>query len=289
MFEEVEFEDDEGRWEARESAPRHHSLSENDGDSNGTTFVSFHRPGDDGFSVVAGACDDRDAYYDSYFMSGDAWMSEDCQCVRCAALRVMSSVNEIKSDSGQTPVILLLDLDNYGFNQFKSIPPFSDVELIDRLYVWAFFGSCFTRHFKSWPSAESVCERLPSKLNTSTLKSSIWQLLVEKHRVSFTPCGGQSQAADTVMQQVLQALNGMHTILLTGDGRLINEVYRHRRLRGMKSKRENEKDMMSDRLTMINVLDMDKRFVPVWRAVCFRVRQITEGKAEEGDVEEERK
>ncbi|KPA84708.1 hypothetical protein ABB37_01212 [Leptomonas pyrrhocoris] len=236
-------------------------------------FVQFHKPGDEGFSVVAGACDDADARHDSYFMSGDAWLSEECHCIQCETLRVMSRFSELCSKPELSPVIVLVDLDNFGFNQFKSIPPYTDAELLDNVLVWAFFGSCFTRHHRAWPNAQTVCEPLPSRAAAphETTKKSIWQILVERNQAFFTPCGGQSQAADSVMRRVIEALHGVDTIFLTGDAKLINEIYRSRRLRGMKTKRHHEGEM-TDRLTVINVADLEKRFVPVWRALCQRIR-----------------
>ncbi|KAL7700039.1 hypothetical protein N2W54_004539 [Lotmaria passim] len=253
-------------------------------------FVKFHKPGDDGFSVVAGACDDADARHDAHFISGDAWLSKECHCIQCETLRVMARFSELHSDAQLSPVIVLMDLDNFGFNQFKSIPPFHDVELLDNVVVWAFFGSCFTRHHRAWPSAQTVCEPLPGRLPLApgTIeKKSIWKILVEKNRVFFTPCGGQSQAADGVMRRVIQALRGIDTIFLTGDVKLINDIYRSRRLLGMKTKRHHEDELM-DRLTVINVADMDKRFVPVWRALCQCIRvNLRESGAPSSDDSEE--
>ncbi|KAG5470563.1 hypothetical protein LSCM1_01807 [Leishmania martiniquensis] len=249
-------------------------------------FVRFHRPGEEGFSIVAGACDDRDARHDSHFVSGDAWMSESCHCTQCETLRVLSRYSEMSAQPSAFPVIVLVDLDNFGFNQFKSIPPYADVELLNRVLLWCFFGSCFTRHHRAWPNAETVCEPLPNRAlsmnRTGTAKRSIWEILVEKRQVFFTPCGGQAQAADSVMHRVLQALHGVKTVLLTGDVKLINEIYRSRRLLGMKSRRQNEDDM-SDRLTVINVDDMDKRFVPVWRSLCHCLRVTLRDVSEDGD------
>ncbi|KAK7199768.1 hypothetical protein NESM_000023100 [Novymonas esmeraldas] len=274
MFEEVAFDDgavavaprDDTRRVLQDATPHAPNVK---------AFVRFHHPGEEGFSVVAGACDDADARHDAHFVSGDAWMSKNCHCIQCETLRVLTRFTEMRAQPDVSPVIVLVDLDNFGFNQFKSIPPYADVELLKHVIVWAFFGSCFTRHHRAWPSAESVCEPLPNRIApaspTVAAKRSIWEILVETHQVFFTPCGGQSQAADSVMHRVLQALHGVETVLLTGDVRLINEVYRNRRLLGMKSRRHNEEDM-SDRLTIINVDDLDKRFVPVWRALCHRLR-----------------
>lgn len=236
-------------------------------------FVRFHQPGEEGFSVVAGACDDADARHDAHFISGDAWMSRECHCTQCETLRVMTRFTELQQEQDTSPVIVLMDLDNFGYNQFKSIPPFQDVELLDNVVVWAFFGSCFTRQYRAWPTAQSVCEPLPGRVVTSSdvKKRSIWETLVEKQQVFFTPCGGHNQAADNVMQRVIEALHGIDTIFLTGDVKLIHDIYRARRLLGMKSKRHHE-DELTDRLTVINVADLDKRFVPVWRALCQQIR-----------------
>ncbi|AYU81716.1 hypothetical protein, conserved [Leishmania donovani] len=274
MFEEISFDDVDVSCASHEDD---RLVAENVADAveGGKAFVRFHRPGEEGFSIVAGACDDKDARHDAHFMSGDAWMSKDCHCIQCETLRVLSRYSEMRAQPNISPVIVLVDLDNFGFNQFKSIPPYPDVELLDHVLVWSFFGSCFTRHHRAWPSEQTVCEPLPNRavsVNAAgTTKRSIWEILVSKQQVFFTPCGGQTQAADNVMHRVLQALQGMETVLLTGDVKLINEIYRSRRLLGMKSRRHNE-DEMSDKLTVINVDDMDKRFVPVWRSLCNRLR-----------------
>ncbi|KPI90800.1 hypothetical protein ABL78_0033 [Leptomonas seymouri] len=274
MFEEVDF-DDMSAMEANTtlSTPRDTATPYTTLPPAGGGVVQFHKPGDEGFSVVAGACDDADARHDAHFMSGDAWMSKDCHCIQCETIRVMSRFSELHNDPKLSPVIVLMDLDNFGFNQFKSIPPHQDVELLDNVVVWAFFGSCFTRHHRVWPNAQTVCEPLPSRAVAlqDTAKRSVWQLLVERGQLFFTPCGGQKQAADSVMHRVIQALHGVDTIFLTGDAKLISEIYRSRRLRGMKSRRSHE-DELTDRLTVINVTDLDKRFVPVWRALTQRLR-----------------
>ncbi|KAG5495466.1 hypothetical protein GH5_03127 [Leishmania sp. Ghana 2012 LV757] len=286
MFKEVAFDDMAGSSTPAEEA---HSVSELSTaiDEGGKAFMRFHRPGEEGFSIVAGACDDMDARHDAHFVSGDAWMSKSCHCTQCETLRVLSRYSEMSAQPNTFPVIVLVDLDNFGFNQFKSIPPYADVELLDKVLLWCFFGSCFTRHHRAWPSAQTVCEPLPNRAMPATsagaAKRSIWEILVEKRQVFFTPCGGQTQAADTVMHHVLQALHGVETVLLTGDVKLINEIYRSRRLLGMKSRRHNEDDM-SDRLTVINVDDMDKRFVPVWRSLCHRLRGTLRDASEVGNL-----
>ncbi|KAG5496221.1 hypothetical protein JKF63_02522 [Porcisia hertigi] len=279
MFEEVAF--DEG--DVATKPPNNKRSASSDASSaaqGGKAFVKFHLPGEEGFSIVAGACDDQDARHDAHFISGDAWMSKTCHCIQCETLRVVSRYSEMCSKSTVAPIVVLVDLDNFGFNQFKSIPPYADVELLDGVVVWGFFGSCFTRHHGVWPSAQTVCEPLPNREKPANAagrtKRSIWEILVEKQQAFFTPCGGQKQAADGVMQRVLRALHGVETVLLTGDVKLINEIYRSRRLRGTKSRRENEDDI-SDRLSVINVNDVDKRFVPVWRALCHRCRANTRG------------
>ncbi|AIO01055.1 hypothetical protein LPMP_321700 [Leishmania panamensis] len=241
----------------------------------GKAIVRFHHPGEEGFSIVAGACDDKDALHDAHFISGDAWMSKSCHCIHCETLRVLSRYSEMCAQRNIFPVIVLVDLDNFGFNQFKSIPPYADVDVLDHALVWCFFGSCFTRHHHAWPSAQTVCEPLPNRVVSvnaaGTTKRSIWEILVEKQQVFFTPCGGQAQAADHVMHRVLQALQGIETVCLTGDVKFINEIYRSRRLLGVKALRHNEEELC-DRLTVINVDDMEKRFVPVWRSLCHRLR-----------------
>lgn len=274
MFKEISFDDADVSCESREDT---RLAAENvaGAGKGGKAFVRFHRPGEEGFSIVAGACDDKDAHHDAHFMSGDAWMSKDCHCIQCETLRVLSRYSEMRAQPKIFPVIVIVDLDNFGFNQFKSIPTYADVELLDHVLLWSFFGSCFTRHHRAWPSEQTVCERLPNRavsVNAAgTTKRSIWEILVEKQQVFFTPCGGQTQAADNVMLRVVQALQGIEAVLLTGDVELINEIYRNRRLLGMKSRRHNE-DELSDKLTVINVDDMDKRFVPVWRSLCSRLR-----------------
>lgn len=277
-----------------------------------THTLHFHRPGEEGFCSVAGAGDDTEALLDARTVSGDSWVSDQCRCLRCECLRVLQKLDGLQRKARATDkgplILLLLDLDNFGFNQFKSVPPrFSAaaaagedehsgeekkddgdegqlVNPLRHLFVWSFFGSCFTRHYKTWPSEVSVCEELPSSSSANSeapsaasgapRRATIWQRLVRMGHVHFTPCAGQSQAADNAMLSIFDVFGERDVILLTGDKKLLSEIYRRRRIRGCKSRRDNENDLMSDRLTLIDVNDGDRRFIPVWRELEKRVEQV---------------
>lgn len=283
MFAETSFDD------GAESSPPVPVLPTEETEAPATHTLHFHRPGDADFSSVAGSRNGKGAPFDNQTINGDSWVSSECRCTRCECLRVLSNIDCLRSrqSKGETVILVLLDLDNFGFNQFKSIPPHmdvdnTDVDILDYIYMWGFFGSCFSRYYKTWPNSETVCEALPQQRSVMKQKPSIWQRLVSSGRVHFTPCGGHSQGADEVMLDVIKVFADMNAILVTSDVKLLQKVYQKRRLLGMKTRRSNEDDMLADRLTLVNVEDLDKRFVPVWRELVYRVTQcVKQARGEE--------
>lgn len=279
-----------------------------------TVTMHFHRPGEVGFCSVAGAGDDSAASLDARTISGDTWVSDECRCARCECLRVMhklaaaEAAAKRKAKGKSWPIVLLvLDLDNFGFNQFKSVPPgtasamdsdsdyldeaLTGVNTVQHLFMWSFFGSCFTRYHHTWPTEESVSEPLatsaasgsrssppppppPVPLHAHKARPSIWQRVCREGRVHFTHCSGQSQAADHVMMSVLAAFADRDVIVLSGDSKLLQEIQASRRRVGNKSRRDNESAKVPDHLTLIDVNDDGKRFVPVWKALDHRVKEI---------------
>lgn len=315
MFVEEKFDEDEDVTVSDGEKPSRQPTRRSQPMGPATQTMFFHRPGEDGFCAVAGAGDDTDALLDARTISGDSWVNSECHCLRCECLRVMQKLERVQQRAAQAnptgsaaPLVLLfLDLDNFGFNQFKSVPPGASLAAVDdddegggdgpsaarhpdapvhplkHLFVWAFFGSCFTRYHGKWPTEETVCEALPSTKPAGNdgevaqavpRRPSIWQRLVKAGRVHFTPCAGQSQAADGVIMAALGVFAERDVVLLTGDSKLLAEVYSRRRMAGRKSRRDNEHDIMSDRLTLIDINDCGKRFVPVWRQLEQRVTQI---------------
>ncbi|KAG8345698.1 hypothetical protein ERJ75_001825700 [Trypanosoma vivax] len=268
-----------------------------------SAVVSLHRPGDDEFSCVAGGSDDFDGAYDARLISGDSWLGGQCHCVRCEVVYASEKISHVRkmmrSDKAllksvaavgnkveESLLVILLDLDNYGFNQFKAIPPprssDADFNLLDHLFLWCFFGSCFSRHHGVLPDAEVVCRAFePSKKHFADgvspgadgksvkgrRKKSVWQRLVAKKRVHFTPCGGQQQAADGVMMQVAKAMTHMPLVVVSGDLGLLTLISESRRAVGRKAMREALEYEFASHLEVVNVLEHGRKFAPVWQAL----------------------
>ncbi|CCW62811.1 unnamed protein product [Phytomonas sp. EM1] len=301
--------------------------------------LRYHKPGEDGFCSVANGEGVGEGegipWVDSRTINGDSWVSNVCHCTRCECMRVMVALSRLEAPAGRPPVLVLLDLDNFGFNQFKSTPPVlkrshrgrlgctssmrrprtdaacgereggssddgedcysSEVDMFENMFVWAFFGSCFARYHGTWPSEEVVtqppeprqgrvrCARLrqPSALAvTSTAMSTVtldpllgsvsrptvWQRLVAAGRVHFTACGGQGQGADGVIVSVINTFIQRDIVLITCDAQLIRRIIRPRQ--------DGDGHISTGRLHAINVGDVGKRLVPVWRALSDRIRQL---------------
>ncbi|KEG15389.1 hypothetical protein DQ04_00091230 [Trypanosoma grayi] len=244
--------------------------------------VRLHRPGEEGFSCVAGGDKDTDALLDARLVSGDSWLDDKCHCIRCETVQASTRLTSLQQRCKGKLVVVLLDLDNYGFNQFKSIPPGSGssdgFDLLKHVFVWSFFGSCFTRYHGVFPDAENVCQSSPQHdgVGKRSAKRSVWQRLVAEGRCHFTPCGGHSQAADAVMVQVAHAMTHVPTVVLSGDRELLQDIHNNRRLVGKKASRETAAFDFLSQLDIVNVLEHGKRFVPVWRALEARIRLIVQ-------------
>ncbi|KAH9578798.1 hypothetical protein LSM04_004812 [Trypanosoma melophagium] len=248
-------------------------------------IVRFHRPGDEGFSCVAGTADDVQSLYDTRHFSGDAWLSDTCHCLRCETIRASTHITALRQTIKKPVVVVLLDLDNFGFNQFKSAPSALAVRdgfnCIDHIFLWCFFGSCFTRYHGIFPDAESVCQQLPSHLQTANngkspryVKRSVWQSLVANGRCHFTPCGGQQQAADSVIMRAAHALTHLPCIVVSGDKQLLHAISQSRCCVGKKRKRDGTEFEFPSECDVINVLEHGKRFVPVWRALEKKIQVL---------------
>ncbi|ORC88318.1 uncharacterized protein TM35_000171900 [Trypanosoma theileri] len=309
MFAEVSFEDEEDALQqtcndntgngvstllSGKTTPSIHSSSYNSNINNNNNIdtaavgvVRFHHPGDEGFSCVAGTVDDVHSLYDTRHVSGDAWLSNECHCLRCETLRASTHITALRNHTQLPIVVVLLDLDNYGFNQFKSAPPSLAVKdgfnCIDHMFLWCFFGSCFTRYHGVFPDAASVCEQLPANAQdekngkpSKHVKMSVWRRLVMAGRCHFTPCGGQQQAADSVMMRAAHALTHMPCIVVSGDRGLLQTIYMSRSSVGKKRKRDEMDSEFLSECDVINVLEHGKRFVPVWRALEKKIQVLVQ-------------
>ncbi|EKF33235.1 hypothetical protein MOQ_002888 [Trypanosoma cruzi marinkellei] len=285
MFAEVEFENEDGG--VLSSAEKNGSCDSPDKSRDDMTVgvVRMHRPGETGFSCVAGTADDVESIHDARLMNGDSWLGNECHCVRCETVRVSTQLAKLRQRSSKKAmVVVLLDLDNYGFNQFRSVPTTvpanGGFDLIEHIYVWCFFGSCFSRYHGEFPSAESVCRRIPRAATDPKCKQSVgrrpsvWQRLVSEGRCHFTPCGGQRQGADNVILQIAWTMTHMPVIVLSGDREMLQKVGVNRRLVGKKAKREVAECDSLGTVDIINVLEHGKRFLPVWRELESKVRCV---------------
>ncbi|EPY28853.1 hypothetical protein STCU_04848 [Strigomonas culicis] len=257
--------------------------------------MRFHQPGDPAFSVVAGAVVDNEEQnaMSERLANGDGWLTTDCHCLRCESLRVLDklqSFQHVHRVHGGKVILVLLDLDNFGFNQFKSVPPqpaAGEPNCFAHIFVWCFFGSCFTRYHSFWPSDETVLlpfqqpGAAPQRAGALCVTGdSVWKHLVLNKQVHFTPCGGQSQGADNVIVEVVRSFSLTHPlILVTGDNGLLQYISSHTRSVGKKSRRDDDSradtvDFASPNLDFVNTLVSGKRFIPVWRDLSSKVHQM---------------
>lgn len=253
--------------------------------------VHFHTPGMAEFSVVAGASHESDSFFDPRLFNGDSWLTSECHCLKCEGLRMVQKIQPLlvrENSLSDKPVVLLLDLDNFGFRQFQLAPPrlpkytkISNSDIISSVFVWGFFGSCFTRYHKVWPTDELLknsCLEEVAQEKSSNAKS-IWQLLVNQNRVLLTPCSGANQGADSVMKEVAFALSETYNmILVTGDVALIDLLREEHRLHRKRSSREeDDKNSKTPNMQFINVLQHNKKLVPTWHAIGREVMHFRKG------------
>ncbi|ESL10989.1 hypothetical protein TRSC58_01270 [Trypanosoma rangeli SC58] len=284
MFAEVEFEDEDSARGLAEDSDSHDCPDELEGGAP-AGVVRLHRPGEVGFSCVAGTADDATSLYDARLINGDSWLSNECHCVRCETLRVSTQLTKLRqSSSDKAMVVVLLDLDNYGFNQFRSSPTSATknggFDVIEHMFVWCFFGSCFSRYHGELPCPEGVLrsnpkeESNPKCQRSAGRRRSVWQRLVSEGRCYFTPCGGQRQGADGVILQVAQAMTHVPVIVLSGDRQMLQTVHENRRHLGRKSTRDVLEGGFIDNLDIINALEHGKRFLSVWRELEAKIRRV---------------
>lgn len=289
MFEEVEFDDDDGKQNESSAGEVGGGSNRKTGGHSPTMMLRFHQPGEEAFCAVAGSQYDTEDIQSARLVNGDSWVTQECRCARCEGMRVVAKMDGIETSRRQRGIVaplllVLLDLDNFGFNQLKSVAPrlpeeSDSFKLVDNIFVWSFFGSCFTRYHKIWPSEESVAlpftpagssKPPPAQSSASPRRPSVWQQLVGGGQVHFTPCTGASQGADNVIKDVIRSFTPLyHVVLVTGDVQMINEIRpESARTIGRKTARiENEEEFSSGHLDIINVKDCGHRFLSVWMAL----------------------
>nr|CCC95993.1 unnamed protein product [Trypanosoma congolense IL3000] len=258
--------------------------------------VRFHQPGELGFACVAGATNGEDSVCNEELVNGDLWVNDQCHCVKCEVLQASLEISVLQekmigsnSSGSRNPVVILLDLDNYGFNQFRSVPPRREkatkFDLLQHVFVWCFFGSCFTRYHGVLPNAETVCksfhesnEEYMDRLTRNTKhrggKESIWKRLVEDGRVHFTACGGHNQGADSVILQIAYAMIHMPLIVVSGDKAMLRAITECRRTVGKKSTRQALENDYISKLVVIDVCTHRKKLLPVWKCLETEVCRI---------------
>lgn len=346
MFQEVPFEESN---ETREMGKiRSNGSSACGSASSANTIVRFHKPGDPDFSAVAGATSEVDVAFNPRLFNGDSWLSSDCHCIKCEGIRLIeksctlcepkreismppiTSLHFSSKSSDGLPVLILLDLDNFGFRQFQLMPPrlfghsssahtksekrceLSNDELFSYIFVWGFFGSCFTRYHKLWPTEdlllnmdnplltkkqENSCEKRSGSLdashNSPVIPSSIWKRLVLQKRLLLTPCSGGCQGADGVLRQVVNVFSpSFDIVVVSGDGPLIQLLQEDHRRGSRKRKRTGEmsrngasnpdvfledKEVGCGRPTQIRFIHIppkEKKLVPVWNAIAVEVSSL---------------
>ena len=236
----------------------------------GDAVATFHRPGDLHFRFVAGQDDDergKGRNLQVAVASGDAWVSRDCHCLRCDLLRVSAKIQQLPRSlpsTGHSTVIVLVDLDNFGFTQFfaplqptckgpsavtrrrasrneKSPERELDVDRVSNMFFWCFYSSCFARHYKVDPqvlvdrAGESTSSRAldGAELDLDASKfwvrpplaNSVWGHLKSSGRVYFSQCSAHKQAVDGAIVQVFAAvLRVRPVILVSGDRDLCRAV-----------------------------------------------------------------
>jgi hypothetical protein len=225
MFTEVGFSDSDIDEPARSRKTHRTEMVTVSEASNELVQVTLHHPSHPQFRHSAGIVEG-----DEPGPLGPQWLSQSCHCLRCDILRAGQLIQQLP----QTPVVVLLDLDNWGFNQLKGAPPKKAQRvgnsrkarqrakrrndplpelLLQQTFFWCFFGSYFVQHFGVHPE-EFVFHEAP--------KGSIWCRLKDAGRVTFTPCGGHLQAADGVITRIAAAMGHCPVVVLSGDLALID-------------------------------------------------------------------
>lgn len=353
MFKEEPFEDCKNTVE-REASSRVLLSSSLQGNQNFT--IRFHKPGDPEFSAVSGATSHEETNFDPRLFNGDSWLSSECHCLKCEGARLIARTRALPSSvptpaslfhshsSLSTcmfrhfPVLVLLDLDNFGFRQFQLMPPrlspsvsmtskkspkvlsLSNDDLFASIFLWGFFGSCFTRYHKVWPTEdvlmnlystlekekESNClltseAKMNSVTNPPPKQSSIWKQLISQKRLLLTPCSGGRQGADTVLRQVVQGFSStFQIIVVTGDGPLIKTLqedqglYSRKRVREEKEKNSQNEEfsatvqertlrtpLVDQHIRFVHIPPKEKKLVPVWQAIAREVVSLRGPKVSE--------
>ena len=214
--------------------------------------AGFHQPGDPAFAIVATPTGDRAAAREARFATGDAWAAGECRCLRCELLRASGAMAALdgKLPAAGGRAVLVLDLDNFGFPQFKGTAGDALLRLLTAaegrgVFVWAFYGACFARFFKV--DAADYVEKITARgvlrapaprptgknkkakaavpgTEQSTPQRSGWSALKLGAALHVTRCGGESQAADAVIGEcvrLLAAVAGRPVAIATGDQGLL--------------------------------------------------------------------
>ena len=255
-------------------------------DSAGAAGVyRFHTIHDAKFSPVASTATTKK--FDEKFSCGDLWNNSTCHCLSCDLVRVMQTKDALQAAAA--PTILLLDLDNYGFPQFKTRKIKPQEVVRSNIFIWCFYGACFERHFAVNPeefiqrkpiAEQAVPERVvgtkaprehaqPGAPKSSSpagspeanqlVVGSLWHSLHLSGRLYFTPCGGHSQAVDEAMMQVAQVLSEEHRVLFMSCDRHLTET-------------ANQAMGERNGSTVINPLAFQRDIIKVWSAIAEKCR-----------------
>jgi hypothetical protein len=221
-----------------------------------TVSVAFHRPGDVQFRSHAGSPGVCSSPLDGVAV-GDLWLSKECHCLRCEMLRAQRQLSSrSKTATGPGCVVLLWDLDNFGFRDLQRSEPAAprgSTPLSSRCLLWGFYGACFTRHYRCRPEDLDVQP-----------ESTLGQLRTHG-AVMMTPCGGHKEAVDEVLVAAARAaglLAGSRlTIVVTGDKHLAQFM--------METLCDNADatDVGASPLRVIDVNKCDRKIGNVWKTI----------------------
>eukprot|EP01001_Neometanema_parovale_P007497 NODE_3799_length_1161_cov_51.097303_g3613_i0.p1 GENE.NODE_3799_length_1161_cov_51.097303_g3613_i0~~NODE_3799_length_1161_cov_51.097303_g3613_i0.p1 ORF type:complete len:367 (+),score=50.98 NODE_3799_length_1161_cov_51.097303_g3613_i0:60-1103(+) len=166
--------------------------------------VGFHKPGDEGYSMVAIRNPDEEERKEP--QDWREWASK-CRCLRCEAIRAASILRGCK-------VVILLDIDNWGF-EFMARKE-KCVRLPPDVFFWCFYGAGI-EHVAGLALEQINFSELATQ---SQIKTTIFSEAESNKRLQFSPAGGHKQAADLAILETVSLLRNMHVIVITGDREL---------------------------------------------------------------------
>eukprot|EP00755_Sulcionema_specki_P016809 Sspe_Gene.10637::Locus_3560_Transcript_4_5_Confidence_0.400_Length_4151::g.10637::m.10637 len=155
----------------------------------------FHTVADPNFSDIALPRPGHDG-------KTGAWLGSECRCLQCEITRVASKVKD-------GSVVVLLDLDNYGYPHLVR-QPFPVADIPSNIFLWGFYGLGFEEHGHKGDPMEAVTTK------------SLFGMMRKNDHLRLTPCGNFPQAADEAMQVTVKVLRNLDVMVLSGDKGLLS-------------------------------------------------------------------